>query len=155
MKVILLQDIKNLGKKNEIKKVQDGFARNFLIPQGLAKPADKKALSWLEKEKNKLQRRAEVALAEVQKAASQLDGREIEFVVKIGEERQLFEGINKTKISKKLEELGFSVEKNQIELENPIKEIGEFPIKITLDQGLEVEIRVIVIPEPEIEEKEE
>jgi large subunit ribosomal protein L9 len=145
MKVILLKDIEKLGKKYEVKTVSDGYARNFLIPRGLAKPATKELIKWAEKQRELEEKRAEEELKKIQKLASQLDGQEIEFVVKMGKEGQLFESINQIKIAKKLKEMGFEIKKNQVVLDEPIKEVGEFPVKIALDQGLEAEIRVIVI----------
>jgi len=151
MKVILLEKIEGLGEKYEVKEVKDGYASNFLIPRGLAKVATEQALIDLEDMRAQEVQMQEQELHVVEGVAEQLDGQEIEFKVKLGEEGQLFESINKTKIAKKLVELGFEVNKNQIELESPIKETGEFPIKINLEHNLEANITLII----EGEEKEE
>lgn len=151
MKVILLKDIEKLGKKYEVKEVADGYARNFLIRRGLAKPATEKLIKWAEEQRKLAIKKAQEQLKKVQKLASQLDGQEIEFVVKVGKQGELFESINQMKIVKKLKEMGFDIKKTQVELEKPIKEMGEFPVKINLDQGLEAEIRVIVVSEEENE----
>jgi len=151
MKVILLKDIEKLGKKYEVKEVADGYARNFLIRRGLAKPATEKLIKWAEEQRKLAIKKAQEQLKKVQKLASQLDGQEIEFVVKVGKQGELFESINQMKIAKKLKEMGFDIKKTQVELEKPIKELGEFPVKINLDQGLEAEIRVIVVSEEENE----
>ncbi|PIR71449.1 MAG: 50S ribosomal protein L9 [Candidatus Nealsonbacteria bacterium CG_4_10_14_0_2_um_filter_37_10] len=147
MRVILLQDIDKLGKKYEIKEVANGYARNFLIAKGLAKPATEDALKWLDLQKEIETKKAEEELKKVQEIASAIDGQEIIIPVKIGEENQLFESITNQKIWEKLKELGFDVKKNQIDLPEPIKEIGEFPIKIHLEHNLEAEIKVIVTEE--------
>jgi len=147
MRVILLQDIDKLGKKYEIKEVANGYARNFLIAKGLAKPATEDALKWLDLQKEIEAKKAEEELKKVQEIASAIDGQEIIIPVKIGEENQLFESITNQKIWEKLKELGFDVKKNQIDLPEPIKEIGEFPIKIHLEHNLEAEIKVIVTEE--------
>jgi len=147
MRVILLQDIDKLGKKYEIKEVANGYARNFLIAKGLAKPATEDALKWLDLQKEIETKKAEEELKKVQEIASAIDGQEIIIPVKIGEENQLFESITNQKIWEKLKELGFDVKKNQIDLPEPIKEIGEFPIKIHLEHNLEAEIKVIVTKE--------
>ena len=144
MRVILLKDVEKTGKKFEIKDVKDGYARNFLIPQGLAKPATKEALEWLEIQKEIQEKKAEEELKKAQELASTIDDLEVAIPVKVGEDDQLFESINAQKISEKLKEMGFDIKKTQIELPEPIKEIGEFPIKIKLEHNLEVEIRVIV-----------
>jgi large subunit ribosomal protein L9 len=147
MKVILLKDIENLGKKYEIKEVSDGYARNYLIPKKLAKVANEKNLEWLEKQKEKEEKRAEEELKKVQEAASAVDGQEVVIPVKVGEDGQLFESITIQKIYEKLKELGFEIKKKQILLESPIKELGEFPVKIKFPHNLEAEIKVIVVEE--------
>ena len=147
MRIILLQDIENLGKKYEIKEVKDGYARNFLIPKGLAKPATEEALKWLETQKEAEAKKAEEELKMVQERATAIDGLEVIIPVKIGEDGQLFESITSQKISEKLKELGFEIRKTQIDLLEPIKELGEFPVKIKFEHNLEAEIRVIVMEE--------
>ena len=147
MRIILLQDIENVGKKYEIKEVADGYARNFLIPKGLAKPATEEALKWLETQKEIEAKKAEEELKKVQEKATAIDGQEIIISVKIGEEGQLFESITSQKISEKLKEIGFEIKKTQIDLIEPIKELGEYLIKIKFEHNLEAEIRVIVIEE--------
>ncbi len=144
MKIILLQDIKNLGKKYEIKEVADGYARNFLFPKNLAKPATEKMMKWLELQKETEAKKAESELQKVQSLASSVDGLEVVIPVKVGEEGQLFESIDSKKVCEKIKELGFKIKKDQIELVQPIKELGEFPVKIHFKHNLEAEIKVIV-----------
>ena len=147
MRVILLQDIEKLGKKYEIKEVKSGYARNFLLPKGLAKPATKEALKWVQFQKEIQEKKVEEELKKVQEFASRIDGLEVIIPVKIGEEGELFESVTSQKISDKLKELGFEIKKNQIEIENPIKELDEFPVKVKFEHNLEAEIRVIVTEE--------
>jgi large subunit ribosomal protein L9 len=154
MKVILLQDVENLGKRFEIKEVKDGYARNFLIPNGLAKPATKDVLKWLEVQKEIQSKKAEGVLKEIQESASAVDDREIVVSVKVGEDDQLFESVTSQMILEKLKEGGFDIKKNQIILEEPIKELGEFPVKIKFEHNLEAEIKVIVVKEEKKEKKE-
>ena len=144
MKVVLLQDVEGLGKKYEIKKVADGYARNFLIPKGLAIEATKEAIAWAELQKEIAIRKAEEDLKKTQEVASKVDGLELVIGVKVGDEGQLFESINQQKIAEALKEAGFEIKKNQIVLEKPIKELGEFPVKIKFDHNLEAEIKVII-----------
>ena len=147
MRVILLEDVKRVGKKYDIKEVKNGYARNFLIARGLAKPATKEALEWLNLQKETETKKAEEGLKKTQEIASAIDGQEIVIQVKTGEEDQLFESITDQKISEKLKELNFDIKKGQIILAEPIKELGEFPIKIKLEHNLEAEIKVIVTRE--------
>lgn len=154
MKVILLEDVEDVGKKYEIKKVKDGHARNFLIPKNLAKLASKENLKWLEGARKELEAKAEEDLKEAQETASKIDGIEVPITVKVGAENQLFESINAVKVAEKLKEMGYNVKKSQIKLAQPIKETGEFPIKINLDHSLEVEINLIITGQTEETEKE-
>lgn len=147
MKVILLKDIENLGKKYEIKEVAEGYVRNYLIPKKLVKIANEKNLKWLEKQKERKEKEAEEELKKVQEIASAIDGQEIFLQVKIGENGQFFESITSQKIYEKLKEMGFNIKKNQILLAFPIKELGEFPIKIKFPHNLEAEIKVIISEE--------
>ncbi|MBU3918827.1 50S ribosomal protein L9 [Patescibacteria group bacterium] len=154
MKVILLKDIENIGRKNQVKNVKDGYVRNFLIPKGLAKIADKKSLLGLENMKEQQAIGAEEELKKAQSLASKLDGQEIEFIVKIGKKDQLFEAVSRAKIAEKLKELDFDIKKEQIALDKPIKQLGEFPIKIELEHHLEASITLIIESEPDTEKKE-
>jgi len=147
MRVILLQDVEKVGKKHEIKEVKPGFARNFLISKGLAKPATKEAIKWLNLQKEIETKKAEDELKKIQTTASSIDGQEVVIQIKAGEEEQLFESVTSQKISEKLKEIGFDIKKSQIDLPQPIKELGEFPIKIKLEHNLESEIKVIIVPE--------
>lgn len=144
MRVILLQDIEKVGKQYEVKEVKDGYAQNFLLPQSLVKPATPENLAWLEAEQSKKKTKEEEELKEIQSVATKIDGIELIVAVKVGDEGQLFESITDQKIIEKLTELGFKIKKNQINLEEPIKELGEFPVKIVFDHNLEAEITVIV-----------
>lgn len=147
MRVILLENIKNLGKKYEIKKVAHGFARNFLFPKKLAKLATNGNLMWLKKQKEEIAQKAEEELKEIQKIVSNVDGIELTIPVKISKDDGIFGSINALKISEMLKEQGFDIRKGQIQLEEPIKEIGEWPVKISFPHGLEAEIMVIVTEE--------
>lgn len=147
MKVILLQDVEKVGKKYDIKNVADGYARNFLFPKNLAKLATKKAIEWLRVQKEILEKKAEQALMGAQEIATKIEGLEVIISVKVGEENQLYESVTSQKVLDKLKELGFEIKKSQINLEKPIKELGEFPVKVTFEHNLEIEIKVIITEE--------
>lgn len=144
MRVILLEDVEKIGKKFDIKNVADGFARNFLFPKNLAKPANLEAMKWLEIQKEILVKKSEEELKKVQEIASVMEGLEVTIPVKVGDEGQLFESITGQKIADKLKEMGYEIKRGQIDLENPIKEVGEFPVKVKFEHNLEAEIRVII-----------
>ena len=144
MKVILLQDIPKLGKKFEVKEVADGHAQNRLIPEGLVKPATKEALEWVEMQKELSEKTAEESLQKSQGMASQLDDMEVQILMKVGEEGQLFEAVSAQKIVDRLKEMGYDVKKSQVKLEESLKELGEFPVKLSFEHNLEAEIQVII-----------
>jgi len=147
MRVIFLKDVENVGKKYEVKEVKDGYARNFLIPQGLAKAATEQELKKLEFQKEKEKEKAEEELKKIQALASSMEGQEVVISVKLGEEGQLFESITSQKIYEKIKKMGFNVKKSQIELPETIESLGEFPIKIKFEHNLEANITVIVAEE--------
>ncbi|HLD70669.1 MAG TPA: 50S ribosomal protein L9 [Negativicutes bacterium] len=155
MKVILLQDVENVGKKYEIKEVKDGYARNFLLPQNLVKLANKENLQWLKGQKEAAKLEVEEDLKQAQQLASQIDGLEVSMPMKITETGQLFEAVNAQKIAEKLKAMGFDVKKSQIKLEHPIKETGEFQVKVNLDHNLEIELQLIISEGVPLEEKAE
>ena len=147
MKIILLQDIEKLGKKNDLREVTDGYARNFLIPNKMAVLATKSEIAKIE-EQNKIDaQKAEEELARFQEMASQLDGLELEIVAKTDDDGKLFGAVNAPALAEKLKEQGLKIEKNQIRIEKPIKETGEHEITIELPHNLEVKIKVIVVAE--------
>jgi len=150
MIIIFLKDVEDIGKKYEVKEVKDGYARNFLIPQGLAEPATKEALRKLEIRKEREEKEAEDGLKKIQSLTSSIDGQDITIAVKIGKEDQLFESITSQKILESLKKLGFDIKKRQIEFAEPIKTLGEFPVKIKFEHNLEAEITVIIVEENKI-----
>jgi large subunit ribosomal protein L9 len=147
MKVILLQDIENTGKKYEIKNVADGYANNYLFPNKLAQIATKNALAWAETQREIAAKVTENELKEMQAKASSLDGQEFTIEVKVGDKNQLFESITAQKIADRLKEGNFIIDKKQVELKDPIKEPGEYQVKINFPHNLEAEIKLIVSPE--------
>jgi large subunit ribosomal protein L9 len=147
MKVILIQDVEKLGKKFDVKEVADGFARNFLFPKGLAKPATEAALRELETEKATAEFAAELDLKKTEEMVAELDGQEIELQAKMGDDGKLYGSITPAKISKVLEAKGFEVKKKQIKMAESIKEVGEHEVSLELDHGLEAKIKVIITEE--------
>ena len=147
MKVILLENVENVGKKYEIKEVKNGYARNFLIPKNLVKSATKQNLKWLAGKMELVEKEAEEDLKKAQELASKMDDIEVLITLKVGPDGQLFESVNAAKVLEKLKLMGFEVKKSQIKLVEPIKEFGEFPVKISLAHNLEAEIRLIIAGE--------
>jgi len=144
MKVILLQDVENLGKKYDVKDVADGHARNFLFPQKLAEVASEAAIKRLETRKQEEIKIAEEDLTATELLVGQLDGQEIEILAKVDESGKLYGSITSAKIVKALADKGFLIKRNQVKLAEPIKETGDFEVALELEHGLEAKIKVIV-----------
>lgn len=149
MKVILLKNVENLGSRNEIKEVPAGYANNFLIPKKLAVAATKETIAQLENQLKIEEIKAEENLKKVESLVAKLDGREIIIPVKVGKEGQVYEPVTKQKIADYLKKEGFEIGKNQVVLENSIKELGEFNVKISFEHNLEAEIRLIIVEKEE------
>jgi len=150
MKVILLQDVEKLGKKFEVKEVADGFAKNHLFPKKMAQPATKKRFGLgANPARNRRQERRKGVKLRFRKKVSALDGREFVLEIKTGEKDQLFESINASKVAELLKENGVDVDKKQVDLKDPIKELGDWRVKINFPHNLEAEIKITVAAEPE------
>lgn len=144
MKVILLQNIKNLGNKNDIKNVADGYAKNYLLPNKIAVLATNDELEILEETKEAEAQKAEEELLRFQDLAERIDGTELEISAKVGDNNKLFGSITAAMIADKLQELGFDINKDQINLKEPIKELGEYDVILELPHNLEAKIKVII-----------
>lgn len=144
MKIILLKDIKNIGKKWDIKRVSSGYARNFLIPQGLAKLATMNALKSLEEKKGEIEAKAIQNLEKIEDLASSLDGYELIIKEKVGEYGKLYAALSAGTIVKALKEKGYKISNNILKIKEPIKEIGEYAITLEFEHNLEAEIKIIV-----------
>ncbi len=143
MKVILLKNVPNLGEERDIKEVSLGYARNFLIPQGLAEEATEAKIKEVQARKEKEAKIAELDLEKTEKLAQSLEGQTVEITAKASEEGTLYAAISPAKIATTLKDKGFEVRKEQIEASH-IKELGEHEIVIRLDHGLEARITLII-----------
>ncbi|MBI4837001.1 MAG: 50S ribosomal protein L9 [Candidatus Portnoybacteria bacterium] len=148
MKVILLNDIQKLGKKDEVKEVADGFARNFLFPKKLAVAITEGKLKELEFRLEKQRELAEKELGAVQEMVKKIEGLEVEIPVRIDTSGNLYAAVGPKQISQALKGKGFDIQKSQIGLsDDPIKEVGEREVVIEFPHGLEAKIRVNVVAE--------
>ena len=126
MKIVLRKDIDKLGKTGEVVTVKDGFARNFLLPQNMAFPATPNYLRVLEEEQKQNARSDEKKRKTAEELALKLNSTSITIPVKVGEEDKLFGSVTSQMIADGLTEKGFSIEKNKIVIEEPIKSLGIF-----------------------------
>ncbi|MCR4402426.1 MAG: 50S ribosomal protein L9 [Firmicutes bacterium] len=150
MKVILKQDVKGLGREGDTVKVADGYARNYLIPRGLAIEASERNLRVLEAEKIAVERKADKELALARKLAQELASGGITIRRKSGEGGRLFGSVTARDIADAIREvIGVEVDRRKIELSDPIKAVGSYTIPIRLHP--QVAARVLVDVEPQSE----
>lgn len=144
MKVILSRDIPKLGKPGDVKNVTDGYARNFLFPQGLALPATDANLKIHTKHLADQTAREERERAEYQETAAALGDKPLTFSIKIGEKGKTFGSISVEDIVGALAKRGITIEKKWIDLDGGIKGTGEYAVKIKFPHRVEGEVKVIV-----------
>ena len=147
MEVILRTDVPKLGKAGDIVKVKDGFARNYLLPKGLAIPANQKTIKALENQRKIILAKAERERKKAQSLAEKLTGLTLTFYRKVIEGDRIYGSISAQDIVKALEEKGLSLERRFVLLDEPIKQLGTHEIPIRLGQGVEVKIKLEVIEE--------
>lgn len=144
MKVILKENVSSLGKAGQVVKVSDGYGRNFLIPKGLAIEASDKNIKVLDQEKKSVEKKAERQKEQAQQMQEQLQGMECVVYRKEGDQGKLFGSVMAKDIEKALAEQNVSVDKKNIVINEPIKSIGTYPVKIKIYPGMTAEITVIV-----------
>jgi len=144
MEVILREDVPDLGSVGDIVKVKPGFARNYLLPRGLAVVADKRNIRVLEHQKRVVADKRERDRKRAQGAAERLSNLRLIIKARAGEEGKLFGSVTNLDIERALAAQGFSVERRRIRLEEPIKSIGEHTVPIHLGVGVDAKVTVIV-----------
>ncbi|HXF65332.1 MAG TPA: 50S ribosomal protein L9 [Burkholderiales bacterium] len=148
MQVILLEKIANLGELGEVVRVKDGYARNYLIPNGKAKRATPENLAEFERRRAELERAQAEALARAQEKAAKLDGLTIQIARKAGVDGKLFGSVTNVDIAEALQAQGCDVLKAQIRMpQGPLKQVGDYPIKIALHTDVIVTVTVSVLGE--------
>jgi len=148
MQVILLEKVANLGELGAVVKVKDGFARNFLIPQGKAKRATPENLKAFEARRAELEKAQNEALAKAKERAGKLEGLTVKITQKAGVDGRLFGSVTNYDIVEALEKLGHEVERSQIRMpQGPLKQVGEYPLTIALHTDVTATITVSVIGE--------
>jgi large subunit ribosomal protein L9 len=145
MKVVLLEDVKGSGKKDQIVNVADGYARNFLFPKNLAAEATPQKLAELKNKQKAEERRRQQALADAQKAAEVLNEKTFIIRAKAGEEGKLFGSVTAKEIALVIEkETGCVVDKRKIELESDIKNFGTYEASIKMQVGVTAKVYLTV-----------
>ena len=147
MKIILRQKVADLGNIGDVVTVSDGYARNYLIPRDLATRADKAKVRQLEHERRMITAREEKALKAIQELAKKIDDLSCTLTVKAGDEDKLFGSVSAADIAQALHEAEIEVDKKNIELEEPIKELGVYSVPISLGRGITARLKLWVVRE--------
>ena len=145
MKVILMADIKGVGKKNEIINASDGYARNFLFPKKLAVEANNENMNKLQAQKDSSQYKKDIEKEEAKKMAEKMNKIMVRIIVKAGENGKIFGGVSAKEIAENLEkEHNIKVDKKKIDLKETIKTLGIHTVEIKLYEGVVGKVKVDV-----------
>ncbi len=147
MKIVLLQEHKGLGSKGKIVDVKDGYARNFLIPQGIAKEATSEVINYLKQRDIVEQNKKKRELGKIEALKKELLKVSITLGVKAGEEEKMYGAITNIDIARALKDEGFDIDRHKIVLDEPIKELGVYQIPIRLHPDIEAKVKVWVVKE--------
>ncbi|MBR6940951.1 MAG: 50S ribosomal protein L9 [Clostridia bacterium] len=144
MKVVLLQDVKGLGKKGELVNTSDGYARNFLFPRKLAGQADSQALAELKNKESAEKHKLETEIAAAKETAARLEGKTIKLSAKAGANGKLFGSVTSKDVAKAIsDELKIDVDKKKVEVED-IKSFGVYPVEVKVYNGISASLYVSV-----------
>ncbi|MDH5201779.1 MAG: 50S ribosomal protein L9 [Nitrospirota bacterium] len=147
MKVILKDDMKKVGKMGDIINVADGYARNYLIPRGLAAEANTKNIKSLEHEKRIVEDKAKKLKNSAQDLASRISATTLVIKAKAGDEEKLFGSVTTMDIAEALRSEGIEIDKKKILLEEPIKRLGSYSVNVKLHYDISTQLTVQVIQE--------
>lgn len=147
MKIILKEDIKHLGRMGDIVNVADGYARNYLIPKGLAVEANEKNIKSLEHEKRIIEEKAKKIRKTAQDVASRISSLTISIKSKAGEEGKLFGSITSMDIAEALKNEGIEIDKKKILLEEPIKRLGSYTVNVKLHADVSAPLNIQIVEE--------
>ena len=147
MKIILREDVENLGKAGEVVKVKDGYGRNYLIPRQLAVLANVRNMKALDHDRRTIETRAKKTRKTAEATAATLSAISLPLPAKAGEEGKLFGAITSRDIAEALGKAGVTVDRKAIQLADPIKQVGDYKVKIRVAADVLPEISVSVVPE--------
>jgi len=145
IKVLLVQDVEHLGRSGELKDVSGGFGRNYLLPKGFAVLATRGQIKQAEERLSAQRRRVDAARKDAESLAARLNGVTLTFTAKVGEQDRLYGSVTSADIAEKIEQqLKIEVDRRKIELDEPIKRTGSFPVSIRLVAGVVPVVNVVV-----------
>jgi large subunit ribosomal protein L9 len=145
MKVVLLRDVPELGKLGDVKEVASGYARNYLLPKGMAEYVTPAVLQRVEAQRRREERAAREFETEMAKVAAALEGVQITLRAKVGEQDRLYGSITSADIAEELRRVsGYEVDKKSVELEEPIRQLGQYEIPVRLSKEQLPKVKVVV-----------
>lgn len=147
MKVILRENVDEIGLEGDIINVSKGYARNYLIPQGLALEANNQNIKLMESQRKKIEIRRLKAKEDADKVAAQMSDLVVTISQKAGEEDKLYGSVTNMDIAAGLESQGITIDKRKILLDKPIKELGDFDVSIKIHPEVKAQIKVTIVPE--------
>jgi large subunit ribosomal protein L9 len=149
MEVILKEDVPKLGNRGDVVKVAEGYGRNYLLPKKLAIKASAANKAVIEQMKASALRRSAKEKGDAEALAKQFEGVSLHFTRRAGENDQLFGSVTSSDVAHELEARGFNVDRRKIEVDHPMKSIGEFTIHIRLHREVSVPVKVTITKETE------
>lgn len=147
MEIVLMKDYENLGKALDVLPVKDGYARNFLIPQGIAVPATEGNKKRVAESKRLNEVREDKKIKECRELAAKIEQIPCTIPVKVGEEEKIFGSVSAQEIADFLKKEGFEIEKRHVDLEEPIKKLGVYTITINVHRSVTAKLKVWVVKE--------
>ncbi|MGZ3300058.1 MAG: 50S ribosomal protein L9 [Isosphaeraceae bacterium] len=144
--VLLTQSVPHLGQPGELVNVRPGFARNYLLPQGLATFATPHNLLIVEKHRQRLKKQEEARRADLQSLGAQIAQRSLTIEANANEEGHLYGSVNADQIAAALKSKGFPIETESVRIEGPLKDLGLYTIKVHLAQDIDTEVKLWVVP---------
>lgn len=147
VELILRKDVEHLGDAGDVVEVRDGYARNYLLPQGLAYEATEGNLNRLEEERRRAEKAVRRERDQAEELAEKLSGFSITFSKRAGEEGRLFGSVSDSDIAQRLQEEGYEVERRHVDLDEPVKELGVYTVGLALHAEVRPEIKVWVVAE--------
>jgi large subunit ribosomal protein L9 len=147
MKVILLSDIRHRGKRGEVVEVKPGYARNFLLPQGMALVATPGNMKYFEQQRKKIDAKHAHERDAAAKVAASLSGTQVTIAKRVGETQTLYGSVTAGEIAEALQKKGIEIDKRRLDLEGGIKTLGDHPVRIELHPEVVAEITVTVVAE--------
>ena len=147
MDVILLDNVEHLGEKGEVHEVADGYGRNYLIPQGLARVATDGAVRQLQEEERQQARRQAARKDEAEKVKRELEDMQVVFSAKVGEENRIFGTVTTQQVAVELSNRGYDIDRRDIELDEDIRYVGAYTATIQVHDDVTASLDIQVIPE--------